>query len=83
MDFFAEKENGKENEETQANDEDENDEDENDEDGCSYQTIRPVAPPSTIEFEERIGGLEESPATVSIQMNTKMNLVVIRRLKNN
>jgi hypothetical protein len=35
MDFFAEKENGKENEETQANDEDENDED-----GCSYQTVR-------------------------------------------
>jgi hypothetical protein len=40
MDFFAEKENGKENEETQANDEEENDEDENDEDGCSYQTVR-------------------------------------------
>jgi hypothetical protein len=80
MDFFAEKENGKENEETQANDEDENDEDENDEDGCSYQTIRPVAPPSTIEFEERIGGLEESPATVSIQMNTKKNLVVLLKV---
>jgi hypothetical protein len=39
-----------------------------------------VAPPSTIEFEERIGGLEESPATVSIQMNTKMNLVVLLKV---
>jgi hypothetical protein len=64
MDFFAEKENGEENEE-------------NHEDATSSdQIIHPVAPPTTVEFEENIGGLKNAPAVITVQRNIKENIVV-------
>ena len=45
MEFFAEKENGEENHEDATS---------------SDQIIHPVAPPTTVEFEENIGGLKNT-----------------------
>ena len=65
MAFFAEKENAEENEEN------------HDGDGTSSdQKIHPVAPPTTVEFEENIGGQKNAPAVITVQMNIKRNLVV-------
>ena len=41
-----------------------------------YHIIHPVAPPSTIEFEENIGGLRNAPRIISVQMNSSENIVV-------
>ena len=41
-----------------------------------YHIIHPVAPPTTIEFEENIGGLKNAPRIISVQMNSKENIVV-------
>ena len=63
MAFFAEKEN-EENEE-------------NHEDGTSSDPIiHPVPPPTTVEFEENIGGLKNAPAVITVQRNIKENIVV-------
>jgi hypothetical protein len=65
MAFSAEKEIGEENEENHDGDE-----------SVSDHTIHPVAPPTRIEFEENIGGLQNSPAVVTVQMNGSGNIVV-------
>ena len=44
--------------------------------GYTYHIIHPVAPPTTIEYEENIGGLKNAPRIISVQMNSRQNIVV-------
>ena len=62
MDFFDEKENAEDQE--------------NDENASDFMRTYPVAPPPTIEFNERIGGLANAPAMMSVQRNSNGNILL-------